>query len=105
MKVTIKGEMGIAELGEAFMDALRYCQFDKKKHYIKGATLYFNLYDVETHAMAEVWKDGELVDAVTWSTPVERARARLQAEQKARQAQEKAAKKRAAKTRKGGSDE
>lgn len=83
MKVTITGEVGIAELGEAFMRALRYCEFDKDKHYIKGATLYFNLYDAETHAMAEVRKDGELVDAVVWMTPVEEARARLQAQQKA----------------------
>jgi hypothetical protein len=90
MKVTIKGEVDIAALGEAFMDALRYCQFDKKKHYIKGATLYFNLYDAETHAMAEVWKEGRLVDEVLWMTSVERARTRLQAEQKALQAQEKA---------------
>jgi hypothetical protein len=65
------------------MTALRYCEFDKSKHYIKGATLYFNLYDAETHAMAQVLKDGELVDAVTWLTPVERAREKLQAEQKA----------------------
>jgi hypothetical protein len=82
MKVTIKGEMGMAELGEAFVQALRKCQFDKKKHYIKGATLYFNLYDAETHAMAEVWKEGELVDAMTWLTPLEEARMRLQAQQK-----------------------
>jgi len=83
MKVTIKGEVGIAELGEAFTRALRYCEFDKEKHYIKGATIYFNLYDAKTHAMAEVIKDGQLVDAVTWLTPVEEARARVQAQQKA----------------------
>jgi hypothetical protein len=83
MKITIKGEVGIAELGEAFMAALRYCEFDKDKHYIKGATLYFNLYDAETHAMTEVRKEGELVNAVTWLTPVERAKEKLRAEQKA----------------------
>lgn len=83
MKVTIKGEVGIAELGEAFIRALQYCEFDKEKHYIKGATLYFNMYDTETHAMTAVLKNGDLVDAVTWLTPVEQARARLQAQQKA----------------------
>lgn len=36
MKIKIKGELGIAELGEAFMAELRYCDFDKNKHYIKG---------------------------------------------------------------------
>ena len=91
MKVTIKGEVGIAELGEAFMQALRHCQFDKQKHYIKGATLYFNLYDVETHAMTEVWREGELVDTMTWLTPVEEARTRLQAQQKATKKRAKSA--------------
>jgi hypothetical protein len=32
--------------------------------------------------MAEVWKEGELVDAMTWLTPLEEARMRLQAQQK-----------------------
>lgn len=83
MKITIKGEVGLAELGEAFTRALQYCEFDKSKHYIKGATIYFNLYDVETHAMTAVEKNGELVDALVWMTPVEQAKARVQAQQKA----------------------
>lgn len=77
MKLKIKGDITLPVLGKAMDKALAQLDFDPKTQVVKGATIYFNVYDAESDEVIEYE-----VDAMVYETPVEQAKRELKAKLK-----------------------
>lgn len=66
MRIKIYGELTASVLAQAFVKALDEAGYDEETHVIKGANIYFNLYDIETGEKVET--DCEEVE---FQSPVE----------------------------------
>ncbi|WP_149000824.1 hypothetical protein [Escherichia coli] len=78
MKVKIRGTVTQAVIDEAVTATLVKLGFDPEGHVIKGATIYFSVYDKESgEVMDYVDDDGKPVESVEWSAPDARKRQKI----------------------------
>jgi len=75
MKLKIKGDITLPVLGKAMDKALAKLDFDPETQVVKGATIYFNVYDIESGQMIEYE-----VDEIIFETPTAKAIRELKAE-------------------------
>ena len=66
MKLTLKGTISDQDLAKAFRDTLFVLGFDPSQHQVRGATLFFNIYDRTTGHMHELEYNGRVADDVLW---------------------------------------
>lgn len=76
MKLKIQGEVSLPVIGEAVVATLRQIEFDPELHCIRGASLYFNVYDRKTGELLDPEINGAVVDEVVWKTLEEREKER-----------------------------
>jgi len=66
VKLTIKGRPSAQDLAKALSETLNTLGIDLNDHELRGATVYFNLYDRETGYQAQPMFNGDEVDDVLW---------------------------------------
>lgn len=77
MKLKISGEITLPVLGEGFYRAIKYANVDNEKHVVRGATIYFNIYDRETgQLIVPKHENGIEIDEVHWLTAEEKEKKR-----------------------------
>jgi hypothetical protein len=77
MKVKIKGLVSIPEIGKAMTFALDALRFNNETQEIRGATMYFNVYDKETGDVLQfVNSSDKVIEGVTWLTDEEKEKSK-----------------------------
>lgn len=79
MKVKIQGEVTLPIIGEALTTTFRQIGLDPELHCIRGASIYFNVYDRKNGELLDPEIRGEVVDEVVWKTAEEREKERQKA--------------------------
>lgn len=82
MKVKIQGEVTLPIIGEALTATFQQISLDPKLHCIRGASIYFNVYDRENGELLDPEINGMFVDEVVWKTMEEREKERQKTQAK-----------------------
>lgn len=72
MKLKILGNITLPAIEKSMTAVFNKLGYDPEKQYIRGATIYFNVYDRETGNKIVFTNGVKVVDSLEWASPEEK---------------------------------